>query len=66
MHDVEITNSLDKSACLSKFPFPNSNLSGFEPSISDYIMRVAKTYAKRGVTITIRILPNVIQTKLNF
>ena len=66
MHDVEITNSRDNSACLSKFPFPNSYLTGFEPSISDYIMRIAKTYAKRGVTIKIRISPNVIQNKLNF
>ena len=64
-HKVEVSNSRDSSICQTSFPFPHCP-SPFEGSISDYILRIANKYKSKGVTIKIRICPNIKQLSLNF
>lgn len=63
--DVEVSNSRDSSTCITIYPFPHAP-TPFEASVSDYILRIAKKYGHRGVTIKIRIAPRIVLTKLNF
>ena len=65
MIDVDIFNSRDSDKMHTEY-FNSDCITHFEPSVYGFIVHKLAQYGRSGVTVTIKLRPNIIHLKLDF
>ena len=65
MINVDISNSRDTDKMHTEY-FSSDCITHFEPSVYGFIVRKLAQYGRSGVTVNIKLRPNIIHLKLNF